>query len=477
MKALIVDDEYLACEGMLSRLKRMGFTQITEIFCASSGQEGMELVSADTDESWLVITDICMPDMDGLKMIKKMRAVLLSVHFIVFSAHRDFDYAKEAIKLGVIDYLLKPCRYDELKDTVEKILKDMEGRHRQEQKAQERLRELAECKEPEELAGSVKNILSKLQMSEYECYSVIKVYPRRAQIKCWREVYPMLKLEEECAYLVNHPKDLKLTGAVTVSADGWAGVSTSGRIEDISRLLQEAGKALSRRILVRTGSVLPAEEAKIRTKREEQYKNITKRLNADLLRQGREAIREELAKIFSEKTLGELDGEAIKKLFVMAKGILHSMESELRTVCDLADRDFSEFENLREIRAYFLEGFGALSDRLGGDEEEAVVVQWAREYVLRNLDQDINMAVIANQFNMNYYYFSRLYSKITGETFTRYILKARMEAASGMLKDGMSIPEVARKTGYVQVKNFTRAFHRYYGMPPSEWLKHQATDR
>lgn len=287
----------------------------------------------------------------------------------------------------------------------------------------------------------------------------------------------MLKLEEECAYLVNHPKDLKLTGAVTVSADGWAGVSTSGRIEDISRLLQEAGKALSRRILVRTGSVLPAEEAKIRTKREEQYKNITKRLNADLLRQGREAIREELAKIFSEKTLGELDGEAIKKLFVMAKGILHSMESELRTVCDLADRDFSEFENLREIRAYFLEGFGALSDRLGGDEEEAVVVQWAREYVLRNLDQDINMAVIANQFNMNYYYFSRLYSKITGETFTRYILKARMEAASGMLKDGMSIPEVARKTGYVQVKNFTRAFHRYYGMPPSEWLKHQATDR
>lgn len=137
MKVLIVDDEYQACEGLMNRIDRMGFKQIDEISCFTNAREAIEKVECAPEESWIIITDIQMPEMDGLKMIKSMQSKLIHANYIVFSAYKDFDYAKEAIRLRVVEYLLKPCRYEELRETMDRILESLEYRQRLERKGEQ----------------------------------------------------------------------------------------------------------------------------------------------------------------------------------------------------------------------------------------------------------------------------------------------------------------------------------------------------
>lgn len=81
MKVLIVDDEYQACEGLMNRIDRMGFKQIDEISCFTNAREAIEKVECAPEESWIIITDIQMPEMDGLKMIKSMQSKLIHANY------------------------------------------------------------------------------------------------------------------------------------------------------------------------------------------------------------------------------------------------------------------------------------------------------------------------------------------------------------------------------------------------------------
>lgn len=427
MKVLIVDDEYQACEGLMNRIDRMGFKQIDEISCFTNAREAIEKVECAPEESWIIITDIQMPEMDGLKMIKSMQSKLIHANYIVFSAYKDFDYAKEAIRLRVVEYLLKPCRYEELRETMDRILESLEYRQRLERKGEQKLNELLE--QTRDLADGdlteLEGLFGKLNMNSYEAYTVVSLYPDVFKIKRFQTIYPMLRMNE---------------GMEILFPPG-----TAIYYEDIRK---EEGNGMISQLLV-------------------------KNLSVELLRQGEDAVKEALKEIFAKENLGNPDGAFMKKLFVMLKGALHSLRLELMLQGGFEDRDFGELESMEEMTDYITNSYCALARELKVVEKETVVVQWAKEYVRGNLDKEINMAVVANRFDMNYYYFSRLFRSITGETFSQYILKKRMQSAAELLGKGSEIGAAAEKTGYGNVKNFSRAFHNYYGMTPSEWKKRQ----
>ncbi len=114
-RVILVDDERLIIRGLSS------VVPWAELGCevagvAYDGKSGLELIRSLKPD--IVMTDIRMPNMDGLTMLAAIRSEYPQIQTAVLTAYRDFDYARQALTLGVCRYLLKPSNLDELKETV-----------------------------------------------------------------------------------------------------------------------------------------------------------------------------------------------------------------------------------------------------------------------------------------------------------------------------------------------------------------------
>lgn len=120
---LIVDDEKLIRQGLRARIEYLGI-DVDEIFEAENGLMALRLQEEHPID--VVITDIRMPDMDGLELIQEMQKKNNQIKFVVLSGYAEFSYAETAIRLGVKAYLLKPVSNDDLKAAFDKAYKEME---------------------------------------------------------------------------------------------------------------------------------------------------------------------------------------------------------------------------------------------------------------------------------------------------------------------------------------------------------------
>jgi len=114
-RVVLVDDERLIVEG-LTRVVKWRELGCEVIGSASDGREGLALIRREKPD--IVLTDIRMPNMDGLTMLAALHSEFPLMQVTVLTAFRDFDYAQKAINLGVCRYLLKPSKMDELNEAI-----------------------------------------------------------------------------------------------------------------------------------------------------------------------------------------------------------------------------------------------------------------------------------------------------------------------------------------------------------------------
>ena len=123
MKILIAEDEQRAREGLCELISSLG-EKYQIVGSAANGKIALEMIQNLQPD--VVFTDIKMPYMSGLELIRAAREQRLETRFVLTSAYAEFEYAKEAMRLGCDDYILKPPMRSELQktlDNVEHILK------------------------------------------------------------------------------------------------------------------------------------------------------------------------------------------------------------------------------------------------------------------------------------------------------------------------------------------------------------------
>ncbi len=98
-------------------------------------------------------------------------------------------------------------------------------------------------------------------------------------------------------------------------------------------------------------------------------------------------------------------------------------------------------------------------------------LRWTINYVQEHLDQEINMAFIANHLDFSYSHFSREFKQKMGRSFAEYVLDVKMQRATEILKQGYRTGACAEQLGYGTPQNFNRAFKRFYKCTPSEYRK------
>ena len=122
-KIMLVDDEEEVRKSIINKIDwaDTGFEVIGD---AENGKDALEKI--EQNEPDLVLTDIKMPYMDGLTMAETIRQQYPSVKIVIFSGFDEFEYAKKAIKLNVIEYILKPVNVEELTAILKKIKKNLD---------------------------------------------------------------------------------------------------------------------------------------------------------------------------------------------------------------------------------------------------------------------------------------------------------------------------------------------------------------
>ena len=109
MKILVVDDERIIVQGIMKRLEKMSHLNL-QVAGAYSGSEALEIMAYFMPD--LLITDIRMPDMQGLTLIGLAKEKRLCENFIILTAYENFEYAKQAIEYHVLNYLVKPIDWE-----------------------------------------------------------------------------------------------------------------------------------------------------------------------------------------------------------------------------------------------------------------------------------------------------------------------------------------------------------------------------
>ncbi len=126
MRILIAEDEQRARRGLKSLITSISdkYEVVAEVADGKQALEMMQIMKPD-----VVFTDLKMPYMDGISLIKSAQAINISTKYVIVSAYEEFEVARQAISLGVADYLVKPITYDEVQELLKRL--ESNGKHQE----------------------------------------------------------------------------------------------------------------------------------------------------------------------------------------------------------------------------------------------------------------------------------------------------------------------------------------------------------
>jgi len=120
LRLMLADDEQYERDYLEKVIKESYPTLLNVVCKASSGKELLE--AAEVSNPQIILLDIKMPQMDGLETAEQIRKIYPDVQIVIVSAYSDFEYAKQAMKLGISEYLLKPYLDSELKAVLDRVI-------------------------------------------------------------------------------------------------------------------------------------------------------------------------------------------------------------------------------------------------------------------------------------------------------------------------------------------------------------------
>ncbi|MCD1259886.1 response regulator [Paenibacillus athensensis] len=526
-KVILVDDDVAVLEflGKLIPWSRLGF-ELTGSF--TNAIDALKACEGQWPE--LVITDIGMPGMDGLTLIRMLQERGAQSRFVILSCHDEFQYAQQAVQLGVQDYMLKETLdKTSMIGIVERAKSrvDADFRHKLEVRrlSVEALKSKAALKEKwlrellsnpvlEESAlleslgvyglnaglGHLIPVVCRIHrfqaaIERYEKEENLKFVLENAAeellsgepdmmfISYSPQVFVLLhafrkdlksnpydRLAEVCKRMQTaFAKYLKLELSVLV---GLAVTSAEGLKRQLPELLEASETffyAKAPDIHRFTGAAAPVELEDLFTP----YPEFAERFNRLLLGEGgeAEAVVDALMDSFAERKYPPSD----VKQFVWKLALDLQLKLRFRRQFDheKGQQHITQTSNISELRDWLL-GFmheAVKQAELIARKSKKTEVIDAQKYVQLNLSRKITLEEVAELLHLNASYFSRLYKKETGENFIEYVTRMKMEKARELLGEpGKTVEKVAEQLGYDNKSYFVKLFKQHYGMAPSRLM-------
>jgi two-component system response regulator YesN len=493
-KLLIVDDEHLIRRGLSKMIEasHAGWTVIGE---AENGVQALSLI--EELEPDLVITDIRMPEMDGVELCQRVSELGRSIDVMVLTAHKDFEFAQAALRYGAIDFLLKPISAQELAPPLEKAYRLYAERQEQAERSQlawDRLLEhhiqswLLGLPMDEEAMARLRKTCDdrKILVFTVETYTPSSKSYRREDARLLQ--FALLNMMKEWLAIS------QITGSITnVKHDVFAVLTD----KSYSLTSFELGLAASTQSLL--GLTLRSEAYEsMRSlygyfasyegsgKAELQIpdhaarsKSIQSEVMSFIVQGKTEQLREYLEihlRQVTEMNVNDAKIEGLSTALALAAATKRALEGE-----DAEEKGLGEWiEALQPIRlstevaewlSKQIQAFmWQLNSWLAG--KNINLLDKAIAYMERNYEGACSIHDVAQHVHLSVSYFSNLFKKETGESYTNYLTKFRLEKAKILLSNtNMKISEIAESVGYEDPNYFTTVFRTWVHCSPSEFRK------
>ncbi|NNM67190.1 MAG: response regulator [Spirochaetales bacterium] len=493
-KVLIVDDEQPVLEGLQYLISR----QFPDIECltASTGREAIEIVRLQHPD--IVLMDVKMPGMSGIDAIRELKSLSPQTLFILVTAYERFEIAKEAISLGVQEYLLKPVSKDALLEVLNRVYLVL-----QERRAQQR-REISYRDWRQEAARYLEQTL--LFQLAYSCTSkdaeaLLRLLGLETAAGCvvwmeWRslegkdlekdfEVWQEnLKFKQKCAlgswienrFAVFLPlNDEEAPWQKFPPPPAWVQWRAAvGKPQGLDRLSLSYQQALLNLENVPWGKWGLAENENI-SNESGKFPFILEKALLRALQVG-DADRVGAlvvpfwtaleASATPERPLGVLAREMVT-VVTHQKGVeedVYVPEAEVLAVSKALEDLGSE-----QAREVFKKFFLRWTRRHQPAPGFSPVVDRAMRFLRENFQKAISLEDAAQAVGVHAQYLSRLFTQERGESFVDVLTRLRMSKARELLREGASVKETAASLGYADANYFSRLFKKWEGVPPGDF--------
>lgn len=527
IKIFLVEDESLLRNGIKNSIdwEREGYQFVGD---ASDGELAYPMIIKEKPD--ILITDIKMPFMDGLELSRLVKEELPDIKILILSGYDEFEYAKQAIRLGVTGYLVKPITFakllGELKDVSSTIKKewkekDLLVRYSEEMKENteyDKMRFFGQLLAGEIPMGEViaagkkyginlsaqvyEVILFKFLLDEHsermsEAFDAVeKMNARNPHISMWRrgndgwgfvltaETEEQIQekteqFKESLKKIMERWPEIEYFGGVGVPVD---------RIRYLCNSYREADKACSGRFTHNPNQILSAEELHdlngIEKLKMGEFGNL-ERWRGQIGKFLNNGTEEEIEN-FSEAYMDEIAEENLQST-LMRQYIIMDVFIVVRSFCDKLDITDEQMENdidelkramqtlqgsdeIRKWLIQLLKKAVEVRDEVSGRRYSDIIETAKRQIEKMYMTEEISLNTVSASVGMSPSYFSSVFRKEMGLTFVEYLTQIRMDKAKELLMcSPMKTSEIGYEVGYKDPHYFSYIFKKNQGCSPKEY--------
>ena len=467
--AIIVDDEQMIINRLVLGFdwNSNGYEVIATCTDSVTALDMIRFIRPD-----VVFTDIKMPGLSGIELMRQVRETLPQIQFVFISGHADFQYAHDALQMGACGYCLKPLEDDDIESALSAVSHRLEERQSVIQSAfdmlmlhplpvnAERLLRFLYPAEP--VPGSLMTVLSlgdaSSLLSGNVCYSSIRI-----DEKC--HLYLISANAEYLTTGMFHTALLRAVSGKQITSISWK--HTDSPAASLAGDLLKLFDAVYSCFVFQPAALGPLEE-KETAANAEFLDNIS-----TLANKGRaKDICDVLTKLL-KSDISLLPSEAVS-LYNICTSFIMRLENaewkpdEIHYPYELARKYKDIGEMLQDLQQKFLKITGQANPESVTNESLRRIL----EYINHNFTKDISFQEIADEYTINSSYLSQLFKKELGVTFTGYLTNLRIQYAKELLATTtMRINEIPEKIGYRYDYNFAKLFKKETGLTPKEYRK------
>ena len=528
LKVFLVEDEFVVREGIKNNVdwKSHGYD-----FCgeASDGELAFPMIQKLKPD--IVITDIRMPFMDGLALSKLIKKEMPWIEIIILSGFEEFEYAKEGIKIGIAQYLLKPISGEDLLKEVDTVAEKIIEKQKESEIREKYLREMEEnfLKERKDLfqylvtgsksAAELLEMADKLNIDLSSMwYNIVLMVTKSINHAQNEYSNSLIEIEEKSreldddhilifdrnlegkAYLfkADSKEELEtiqkdyLAKVVNILKDyenvryfGGIGLPVN-RLRELPVSFESASHAFAHRYLVSESLILNGEEMRQREylkKAEFDLSNLNpKQIDRNKIKEFLKVGDKEEVIYFVEEFFRDLGSSVMKSnmfrqyitmdVYFCVVDFLEGLQIQREEIepFDITSGILQTQESAMEYVTCIVKKALELREKTASNRYGDVVDEVMRYIEENYADEELSLNVLASHVNFSPNHLSMIFSQQTGQTFIKYLTDFRMNKAKELLRcTGKKSSVISMEVGYKDPHYFSYLFKKTQGMTPTQY--------